>query len=163
MEKRATYYVSRKSVLAWLAAILMVGSAGLRIAYFCGKGAEATTVWLQCVLPVAAVLIFALQILLGGKEHFYRTAVPVFLMAVYFVALIMTRELLKRYIFLNILVFLAFVVFYRQITAGRWMGPWFLSVMFAGALALLAYYERELLRAWQINTLAEGIIICRIL
>ena len=77
MEKRATYFVSRKHVLTWLAAILMIGSAGLRIAYFCGKGADATTVWLQIVLPAAAGLIFALQILLGGKSIFI---VPLFLL-----------------------------------------------------------------------------------
>ena len=155
MEKRATYYVSRKNVLTWMAAILMLGSAGLRIAYFCGKGADATTMWLQLVLPVVAGLIFALQIMLDGKEHFYRTAVPVFLMAAYFVAFIMTRELLKRYIFLNVLVFLAFVIFYRQITAGRWMGPWMLTLMFAGAVAVLIYYELAPLRVWQLNTVAD--------
>ena len=81
MEKRTTYFVSRKNVLTWLAAILMVGSAGLRIAYFCGKGTDAATVWLQIVLPVLACLIFALQILFDGKEHFYRTATPVLMMA----------------------------------------------------------------------------------
>ena len=155
MEKRTTYLVSRKNVLTWLAALLMLGSAGLRIAYFCGKGADATTMWLQSVLPALAVLIFALQILLDGKEHFYRTAVPVFLMVAYFVAVIMTRELMKRYIFLNILVFFAFFVFYRQIACGRWMGPWLLSLMFAGALAVLIYYDIVPLRAWQLNTLAD--------
>ena len=159
MEKRTTYFVSRKCVLTWLAALLMIGSAGLRIAYFCGKGADATTMWLQIVLPVAACLILALQILLDGKEHFYRTAVPVFLMAVYFAAFIVTRELLKRYIFLNVLVLLAFVIFYRQITAGRWMGPWLLTLMFAGAVVLLAYYDREPLRAWQLNTLADVAVL----
>ena len=155
MEKRTTYFVSRQNVLTWLAALLMIGSAGLRIAYFCGKGADATTVWLQIVLPVLAALIFALQILLGGKEHFYRTATPVLMMAVYFAAVIVTREMLKRYIFLNILVFLAFYVFYRQITCGRWMGPWLLTLMFAGAVALLTYYDIEPLQSWQLNTVAD--------
>ena len=75
MEKRMSYFVSRKNVLTWLAAILMVGSAGLRIAYYCGKGADARTMWLLIVLPVIASLIFALIVLLDGREHFYRTAV----------------------------------------------------------------------------------------
>ena len=155
MEKRTTYHVSRKNMLTWLAAILMIGSVGLRIAYFCGKGAEATTVWLQLVLPAAAASIFALQLLLDGKEHFYRTATPVLMMAVYFAAVIISRELLKRYIFLNILVFFAFYIFYRQITCGKWMGAWMLTLMFAGAIALLTYYDIEPLRAWQMNTMAD--------
>ena len=81
LEKRVTYYVSRNNVLTWLAAILMMSSVGLRIAYFCGKGADATTMWLQIVLPTAACLIYALLILLDGREHFYRTAAPVTWMA----------------------------------------------------------------------------------
>ena len=64
MGKRVTHYVSRKNPLVWLAAILMLGSVGLRIAYFCGKGADATTMWLQLILPVAASLIYCCCILL---------------------------------------------------------------------------------------------------
>ncbi|MBP3633206.1 MAG: hypothetical protein J6J43_01375 [Oscillospiraceae bacterium] len=155
MEKRTTYFVSRKNVLTWLAALLMIGSAGLRIAYFCGKGADATTVWLQIVLPAAAGLIFALQILLDGKEHFYRTATPVFLMAVYFVVVVVATEMLKRYVFVNILVFLAFYIFYRQITSGRWSGPWLLTVLFAGAAAVYGYYHLDTLRQWQLHRMAD--------
>ena len=60
MEKRVSYYVSPKNGLTWLAAILMVGSVGLRIADLCGKGADARTMWMQFILPVAACLIFGL-------------------------------------------------------------------------------------------------------
>ena len=75
MKNRISYYVSRKNVLVWLAALVMVCSAIARIAYFCGKGADAATVWFQIVLPVAACLIFVLMILLGGQERFYHTAI----------------------------------------------------------------------------------------
>jgi len=142
MEKRVTYYVSRKNPLTWLAALLMVGSAGLRIAYFCGKGADATTMWLQIVLPIAACLIFALQLLLDGKEHFYRTATPVTLMAVYFSAVIIMRGWPKRIIFLSILVYLAFVVFYRLITSGKLRASWAPPIMFLGALCIQIYDGR---------------------
>ena len=79
MNKRANYYVSGKNPLIWIAALLLVCSAGFRIAYFCEKGADTTTVWFQIILPVAATLIYAAIILLDGKEHFYRTAAPVFM------------------------------------------------------------------------------------
>ena len=83
MEKRVSYFVSRKSLLVWLSALVMTASAVLRIAYSCGKGADAATVWFQIVLPVAACLIFVLMILLGGQERFYHTAIPAFLLAIY--------------------------------------------------------------------------------
>ena len=137
MEKRETYFVSRKNALTWLAAVLMVGSVGLRIAYFCGKGADATTMWLQIVLPVVACMIFALQILLDGKEHFYRTAAPVSMMAVYFAAVIMMRGWPKRIVFLSILGYFAFVMFYRLITAGSLRAAWALPMMFLGRVGPL--------------------------
>ena len=62
MEKRVSYYVSRKNILVWLSALVMMASAVLRIAYSCGKGADAQTVWFQIVLPAAACLIFVLII-----------------------------------------------------------------------------------------------------
>ena len=142
MEKKRTYYVSRKHILTWLAALLMVGSVGLRIAYYCGKGADTATMWLQIVLPVAAGLIFALQILLDGQEHFYRTAAPVTMMAIYFSAVIIMRDWSNRMIFLSILVYLAFVIFYRLITAGTLNAVWALPLMFLGALAVQIYDGR---------------------
>ena len=52
MKKRVAYYVSRKNPLIWLAALVMLASAALRIANVCGKGADAKTVWFLVVLPV---------------------------------------------------------------------------------------------------------------
>ena len=142
MEKRVTYYVSRKNWLTWLAAVLMAGSVGLRIAYYCGKGADTTTMWMLCILPVAACLIFTLQLLLDGKEHFYRTLIPVVMMAVYFSAVIISRGWAKRMIFLSILLYAAFAIFYKQITSGHVRRPWLLAGMFAVALAIQTYDSR---------------------
>lgn len=152
MEKRVTYYVSRKNVLIWIAAILMVGSAGLRIAYFCGKGADATTVWLQLVLPVAACLLYGWIILLDGQEHFYRTAVPVAMMAIYFVAFLVSRNTWIRYLVLNAAVYLAFVIFYKQLTSGHVHKPGLLILMHLAALLVLAYDGRAALlsRSWDL-------------
>ena len=55
-----SYFVSRKSLLVWLSALVMTASAVLRIAYPCEKGAGAATVWFQIVLPVAACLIYVI-------------------------------------------------------------------------------------------------------
>lgn len=73
MEKRVHFYVSRKNVLTWLMALCMVCSAVARIAIPGVKGTGDTLyVWSQIVLPVAAVLLYALIALLDGKEHFIR-------------------------------------------------------------------------------------------
>ena len=170
MEKRVTYFVSRKNVLTWLAAILMAGSVGLRIAYYCGKGADTTTMWMLCILPAAACLIFVLQILLDGREHFYRTLVPVVMMAVYFTAVIISRDWSKRMIILSILLYAAFAIFYKQITAGHVRRPWLLACLFAVALGIQAYDSRAAFfsKDWDLwlqclpdlGALTAGFIVC---
>ena len=67
MKKRVSFFVSRKNVLVWLAALALVASAIVRIAYSCGKGADATTVWLQIVLPVISCLIYVYILLKDGN------------------------------------------------------------------------------------------------
>ena len=76
MDKRTNFYVSNKNVLTWLTALCMVGSAVTRIIFSDMKGIGT---WSQIVLPVAAALLYALIILLNGKERFYKTAIPVWM------------------------------------------------------------------------------------
>ena len=151
MGKRITYYVSRKNLLTWLAAILMIASAGLRIAYYCEKGADTTTMWFLILLPVAASLIYAATLLLDGQEHFYRTAVPVALMALYFTIHLAMRGMGVRYLVLNAVVYLAFVVFYKLLTSGIIRPVSVVFLMFAGAVAVLGYDSRAALlsRQWE--------------
>ncbi len=166
MKKRETYFVSVKNPLTWIAAILMLGSAGLRIAYFCEKGADTTTMWWLCILPAAAGLIYVLYLLLDSKEHFYRTLLPMILMAVYFAADLVLRGLPNRYVFLNILVFAAFLIFYKQITSGHVHKPWLLPLMFLAALALAAYDARQALTNGSLRAFADcamllaGLVTC---
>lgn len=152
MEKRMSYFVSRKNVLTWLAALIMVGSAGLRIAYYCEKGADARTMWWLIILPVAANLIFALIVLLDGKEHFYRTAVPVAMMALYFTASLALRGIGLRYLVLNACVYLAFIVFYKLLTSGVIRPVSVVFFMFLAATAVLGYDSRAALmsRQWAV-------------
>ena len=120
MKNRISYYVSRKNVLVWLAALVMVCSAIARIAYFCGKGADAATVWFQIVLPVAASLIYVLILLCSGEERLYRTAVPVFMAAIYFGIRISSMDgMWRRYILLCWIAYMAFAVAYAVIISGK--------------------------------------------
>ena len=84
MKDRIHLYVSPKNALTWLMALCMAGSAVARIVIFGEKGTGDTLfVWSQIVLPIAAALLFALIALLNGKELFYKTAIPVWMMGLY--------------------------------------------------------------------------------
>ncbi len=150
MKKRISYYVSRKNVLAWLAALALVASVIVRIAYFCGKGADATTVWLQIVLPVASCLIYVLILLLDGQERFYRTSVPVFMLAIYYgikVSLVPFSSMLGL-TFVFWVAYLAIAAFYMVTVSGYMRNNWLLVLLLAGALATLVYvHHAELQRA----------------
>ena len=80
MDKKTRYYVSSKNVLTWLMALCMVCSAVARIFV----GVKGTDTWSQIVLPVVAAVLYALIALLSGKEQFYKSAIPVWLMGIYY-------------------------------------------------------------------------------
>lgn len=150
--------------------MILLSSVGIRIAYICEKGADAQTVWTQLILPASACIIYVLILLLDGREHFYRTLIPVSMMAIYFVLTLIARHLSMRYILLNALLYLAFLIFYKQITAGHWRSPWFLTMMYGLALAMLLYDSRRALLdgQWQLmfwmlqdgGMLLAGFLIC---
>ena len=81
MKNRRHYYVSKKNVLTWLMALCMVCSVVTRVLYIGLKGAD---LWSQIVLPITAALLFALITIISGKERFYKTAIPIWLMCAYY-------------------------------------------------------------------------------
>ena len=84
MDKRIRFYVSRKNPLTWLMALCMIASAVVRIVLACVRGTGGSGyVWGQVVLPAAACMLFALICLLNGQERYFKTAIPVYMMALY--------------------------------------------------------------------------------
>ena len=81
MKNREHLYVSNKNVLTWLMVLCMVGSVVTRFMFPSEKGIGA---WDQIVLPVAACLLFALVTLCSGKKMYYKTALAVWLYAIYY-------------------------------------------------------------------------------
>ncbi len=81
MENKTRLFVSRKNLLTWLMVLCMLGSVVTRIIFVGGKG---TDLWSQIFLPIIAALLYALIALFDGKERFYKTAIPVALMMLYF-------------------------------------------------------------------------------
>ena len=155
MEKRTHFYVSRKSVLTWLMALCLVGSAVARIAIPGVKGTlDTLEVWSQIVLPTAAALLYALIALIWGKEMFYKTAIPVWMAALYcglWLADALPSKMMV-WLFWIALVFAAYL--YTQLTDGRRpRHPLALLPLPLAPLAFIAYFHREALTSGDRDTL----------
>ena len=84
MKSRIHLYVSPKNGLTWLMALCMVASAVARVMFAGLKGSgEPSQMWSQIILPIAAAALYALIALLDGEERLYKTAIPIWLMALY--------------------------------------------------------------------------------
>lgn len=143
MKRKTHLYVSRKNALTWLMALCLVGSAVARIVIPCVKGSgDSLEVWSQIVLPVAATLLFVLITLLNGKEFFYKTAIPVWLMGLYYAIRphMMLGGAFVMGMFYICVVF--FCLLYTAITCGKLRYPWLLLFLFAAPLASTVYFMR---------------------
>lgn len=81
MEHKTRIFVSKKNPLTWLMVLCMIGSAVTRVIFVDGKGVD---LWSQIILPIFAALLYAFIAVFNGKERFYKTGIPVFLMMAYF-------------------------------------------------------------------------------
>ena len=149
MERRRSFYVSNKNVLTWLMALCLVGSAVARIVIACMKGTgDSLQVWSQIVLPVAATLLFVLITLINGKEQFYKTALPVWLIVIYSGIWISSNvdNLIFSCLFWICLIFLG--VIYAEVTNGRWArAVWLLLPVTLLPLAMVLYYHKDAVMA----------------
>ena len=148
MEKKTHFYISRKSVLTWLMALCMVCSAVARIVIACVKGTGSSQdVWGQIVLPVAASLLYVLIALLNGKEQFYKTAIPVWMYAIYYCIVFSCFGFDKLIVVLYAISLIFMAVFYTQITAGREKLTLALIPLLAFPAGALLYLNRVALLA----------------
>ena len=120
MKNRIHLYVSPKNGLTWLMALCMAASAVARIVFSGLKGSgEPLQVWSQIILPIAAAALYALIALLNGKEQFYKTAIPVWLMALYGGLWIGTAVESRVVVWLFWIALVFFASMYTGITAGH--------------------------------------------
>ena len=120
MKNRIHLYVSPKNGLTWLMALCMAASAVARIAFSGLKGSgEPLQVWSQIILPIAAAALYALIALLNGEERFYKTAIPVWLMALYGGLWIGTAVESRVVVWLFWIALIFFASLYTDITAGH--------------------------------------------
>ena len=145
MKNRIHLNVSRKNALTWLMALCLVGSAVTRIAFagLKGSGGE-VTVWSQILLPVAATLLYVLITLINGKEMFYKTAIPVWLMGIYYalvpLAILSTTPFVLGMYYTCIVFYCAL---YTAITSGKIRWPWLLVPLLLIPLGAVGYAHRQ--------------------
>ena len=140
------FYVSRKNVLTWLMALCMVGSAVARVFIF--SGMEGVGVWSQIVLPIAATLLFVSIVLLRGDEMFYKTAVPVWMMAIYSGIWINNNVEGRMMIWLFWIALAFFATLYTDIISGhRKHGIFLLIPITLSPVAFILYYYKDQLLA----------------
>lgn len=142
MEKRVHYYLSRKNFLTWLMALCLSASAVTRIVFACINGSASYTqsIWTQVVLPVAATILYVLIVLISGKERFYKTAIPVWLMCIHYAVIphsFIGNDTLILGMYCAILLLCS--VLYTIISSGRVRRPWFLLLIFFSGLGMSLY------------------------
>ena len=142
MEKKTHFYVSCKNALTWLVALCMVCSAVARVFI----GVEGTDLWSQILLPMAATLLYGCICLLNGKERFYKTAIPVWMLCIYYAFVFFGLDFgrfdkLMGSLFAVALLFCA--VLYTQITCGKVKATVLILPIAAFPLVTLLYLNRE--------------------
>ena len=155
MEKRTHLYVSRQNVLTWLMALCLVASAVARIAFSGLKGSgDSLYVWSQIVLPLAATALYALIALVDGEELFYKTAIPVWMMAIYSGIWIWANVEGRMMVWLFWIALIFFATLYTDITAGRRTHAMlFLLPVVSAPLVFILYFYRDALLAGDLMAL----------
>ena len=142
MERKPHFYVSVKNFFTWVMVLCMVGSVVTR---FIIVGAEGPDVWCQIVLPVAASLLYLLITVLSGREHFYKTAIPVWMISLYYFFVFEkvdfgSMDLLVTGLLTIALFFIA--LFYTQITSGKERLTWLLVPLHLVPIAVLLFLHQ---------------------
>lgn len=142
MEKRKHLYVEKKHPAVWLAGLLLLASAVIRIAVF--SGMDDVGVWRQIVWPVFAAVLFALIMILAGKEMLYKTALPVWIMGVctawQAIAVAEGQALICSVFCVCVLLF---CIVYTLVISGRFRHGWLLLLDLL-ALAAAGYVHRRI-------------------
>ena len=144
MEKKIHLYVSRKNPLTWMMLICMLSSIAMRFFVFGFGGAGNVSFWNQIVLPIAATVLYLLFAFVCGEEAFYKTAVPVWMMAAS-CALWTMRNIPVKLIVWLIWIALAFLAFlYTDITAGkRQKSVWLLFPLLLMTIGTVLYVHKS--------------------
>lgn len=142
MKNKIHLFVSRKNAATWLMALCLVGSAVARVITF--SGLEGAGLWSQIILPVMAALLFVAISLLAGKEMFYKTALPVWLLGISYAMQLYFRadgHILMFGMYCTCVLF--YCLLYTWITCGFIRFPWLLLPLHLVGLSIALYCMRR--------------------
>ena len=143
MKNSIHFYVSPKNGFAWLMTVLLAASAVTRIVLFCSMP-NPGNVWWGLVLPVAATLLYILITMVQGQEQFYKTAIPVWMLALF--AAVWAKDGLggRATVALFWIALFCISFLYTDITSGiRFQRAWLLFPVILTPLAAVFYYNRQ--------------------
>lgn len=137
--------------MTWLVALCMVCSAVARVLFIGEKG---TDMWSQIILPIAATLLYGLICLLFGKEQFYKTAIPFWMLGIYYALVFWGYDFGKFDTLIGCLFGVAMLfcaVLYTQITCGKVAATFLIWPIALFPYLSLLYLNRDLVMAanWQ--------------
>ncbi len=141
MERRISLYVSKKNALTWIAALCLLASAVLRFVFHL----PSDNTWGLVVLPVAATVLYLMIALIWGKEMFYKTAIAVWMIAVYYGIRIGQYEFGTMVEVLCWIALVFFAVVYTDITSGRGRRIFWLFLLHACPIVASGYFHRDAL------------------
>ena len=99
--------------------------------------------WSQILLPIAATALYALIALVNGDELFYKTAIPVWMMAIYSGLWISQNVEGTMMVWLFWIALIFFATMYTDITSGRReRSVWLLVPIVASPMAFILYFYR---------------------
>lgn len=163
MENKTHFFVSKKNLLTWLMMLCMVCSAVTRIVFVGMKGPDSTQqMWSQIVLPVVAALLFAYITLVAGKEQFYKTAIPVWLICIYYCSVFAGFDFGRFHTMILCLFAIAMLfvaVLYTQITSGKVPHAWLLIPLLSFPLVAQLYLARTILLSSDYTFLLPDILM----
>lgn len=132
MKTRKTYYTTLKNPFMWLSVALVVSSCVWGIMYGSARYGGA---WLGIVLPAAAALWYALDLILGGRMHMYKIALPAGLFLVVLAMRMMINE--RSYPVGYVSMYLMIALVFGWTISGRGFSRRWLVALFAIPLAAL--------------------------
>ena len=137
-------------------ALCLVGSAVARVVIF--SGMEGVGVWSQIVLPIAAALLYVLIVLIRGDEMFYKTAIPVWMAALYSAIWIKDNVDSAMMVWLFWIALAFFATMYTDITTGhRTYGLFLLIPVVLSPVVFILYFYRDALVSGTVDALIPAV------
>ena len=114
--------------------------------------------WSQIILPIAACLLYVLIAILNGKEMFYKTAIPVWMAALYSAIWVRGNNEGRMMVWLFWIALVFFASMYTDITAGhRKHGIFLLVPVVLSPVVFLLYFYRNALMTGSLTGLIPAL------